>query len=76
MYVIGKRAYKLDESYWSSLGYSDMGILLSDNSFYTASILTGLHLGSNAGTGTEVLDLTVSGDQIWSATLSSNGGIS
>ena len=76
VYVIGKRAYKLDESYWSSLGYSDMGILLSDNSFYTASILTGLHLGSNAGTGTEVLDLTVSGDQIWSATLSGNGGIS
>lgn len=76
VYVIGKRAYKLDESYWSSLGYSDMGILLSDNSFYTASILTGLHLGSNAGTGTEVLDLTVSGNQIWSATLSGNGGIS
>ena len=76
VYVIGERAYNLDESYWSRLGYSDKGILLSNNSFYTASILTGLHLGSNAGTGTEVLDLTVSGDQIWSATLSGNGGIS
>ena len=73
VYIIGRRAYKLDSDYWDS--YSSNGIKLINNDFYTASVLSGLHLGSNQGQGSEILELSVSGEKTWWTTLSGNGGI-
>ena len=75
-YLIGERAYNLNSEYWNQLGNHSGGILKTDDSIFTASILSGLYLGSDKGEGSEVLSLNISGNKNWSTTLLGNGGIS
>lgn len=84
VYIMGQKAYEANTDYWNGYGTYGTGIKIAVNDYlegiFTAAVLTGVHLGSNYGQGTEILELPTlgpgsAGQNQWSATLSGNGGI-